>query len=127
MVQQACPRSPASWGTLPRCCKHVWYQAGAPAPAATEAARRCLPPTGPPAPSALPQLLARQRIPSGQYADPLGHIFDEFDKDRRWVLAEGGGWVPERCCRFESVVVGTRLEGCGQSIPPCCAGSLPSA
>lgn len=32
-------------------------------------------------------LLARQRIPSGQYADPLGHIFDEFDKDRSGTLS----------------------------------------
>lgn len=38
----------------------------------------------------LPQLLARQRIPSGQYADPLSHIFDEFDKDRRWALPAAG-------------------------------------
>lgn len=28
------------------------------------------------------QLLARQRIPSGAYADPLSHIFDEFDQNR---------------------------------------------
>jgi Ca2+-binding EF-hand superfamily protein len=32
------------------------------------------------------QLLARQRIPSGQYSNPLGHIFDEFDTDRDGLL-----------------------------------------
>ena len=37
-----------------------------------------------PAPSAAPpaaQILARQRIPSQQYSDPLAHIFSEFDRD----------------------------------------------
>lgn len=50
-------------------------------------------PTRPLVPLLLPrllQLLARQRIPSGQYADPLSHIFDEFDKDRRWALPAAG-------------------------------------
>ncbi|KAL4458808.1 hypothetical protein ABPG75_013673 [Micractinium tetrahymenae] len=32
-------------------------------------------------------LLARQRIPSGAYADPLSHIFDEFDVDRDGSLS----------------------------------------
>ncbi|KAL4435913.1 hypothetical protein ABPG77_000675 [Micractinium sp. CCAP 211/92] len=31
-------------------------------------------------------LLARQRIPSGAYSDPLSHIFDEFDQDRDGAL-----------------------------------------
>ncbi|PSC76285.1 UPF0396 -like [Micractinium conductrix] len=31
-------------------------------------------------------LLARQRIPSGAYADPLSHIFDEFDRDQSGTL-----------------------------------------
>ena len=35
-----------------------------------------------PCPALLLQLLARQRIPSGQYSDPLGHIFSEFDRDK---------------------------------------------
>ena len=38
-------------------------------------------------PPRAPQLLARQRIPSGAYADPLGHIFDEFDADRDGALS----------------------------------------
>lgn len=32
-------------------------------------------------------LLARQRIPSQQYSDPLQHIFDEFDGDRNGYLS----------------------------------------
>ena len=46
-------------------------------------------PRNPPRPASCPprlQLLARQRIPSGQYSDPLGHIFDEFDRDRNGSL-----------------------------------------
>jgi len=31
-------------------------------------------------------LLSRQRIPSQQYMDPLGHIFQEFDKDNDGYL-----------------------------------------
>ena len=45
-----------------------------------------------PAPSPPLQLLARQRIPSGAYADPLSHIFDEFDRDQRCASL---GWVDE--------------------------------
>lgn len=52
-----------------------------------------LPPAGqdlccgqPPWPCLPPQLLARQRIPSGAYSDPLSHIFDEFDQDRDGAL-----------------------------------------
>ena len=32
-------------------------------------------------------MLARQRIPSQQYSDPLKHIFDEFDDDRNGYLS----------------------------------------
>lgn len=92
--------SPASCGTLPRCCKHVWYQWQHLLPPPRKLHGGASRPLAPPPPRfaslLLPQLLARQRIPSGQYADPLGHIFDEFDKDRRWVLAEGGGGAAER-------------------------------
>jgi hypothetical protein len=38
-------------------------------------------------PISLPQLLARQRIPSGQYSDPLSHIFDEFDRNHDGALS----------------------------------------
>lgn len=85
--------SPASCGTLPRCCKHVWYQWQHLLPPPRKLHGGASRPLAPPPPRfaslLLPQLLARQRIPSGQYADPLGHIFDEFDKDRRWVQQ---GW-----------------------------------
>lgn len=33
------------------------------------------------------QLLARSRIPSQQYSDPLMHIFDEFDVDKNGHLS----------------------------------------
>lgn len=33
------------------------------------------------------QLLARSRIPSQQYTDPLMHIFDEFDRDKNGHLS----------------------------------------
>lgn len=62
-------------------------------------------------------ILARERIPSQQYSDPLGHIFEEFDSDGNLVLsaAEVGHALRSRDVEITDEQVAMFIDACLES------------